>query len=147
MRRSKHSEDNSHETAALGACRREESKLGKTRQKKIANKIITCRRRKGIAYVGIDLHKRNAQIAAADERGKALTNRNTPHTRETIRYGAIYLPKRTKYVIEFSSVWESMYHYMTEELGLNVIVSNPYMMLLIAKSKKTDKVDVVVLAG
>ena len=28
-----------------------------------------------------------------------------------------------------------------QELGLNVIVSNPYMTLLIAKSKKTDKVD------
>ena len=100
-----------------------------------------------MVYVGIDLHKKNAQIAAADERGKILMNRKIPHTREAIRYETLHLPKHAKYVIESSSVWEGTYCYMTEELGLNVIVSNPYMTLLIAKSKKkTDKVDAAVLA-
>ena len=97
-------------------------------------------------YVGIDLHRKNAQMAAVGECGKILMNRKIPHTREAIRYEALHLPKHAKYVIESSSVWEGTYRYMTEELGLNVIVSNPYMTLLIAKSKKTDKVDAAVLA-
>ena len=100
-----------------------------------------------MVYVGIGLHKKNAQIAAADEREKILMNRKIPHTREAIRYEALHLPKHARYVIESSSVWEDTYRYMTEELGLDVIVSNPYMTLLIAKSKKkTDKVDAAVLA-
>ena len=97
-------------------------------------------------YVGIDLHKKNARMTAVDERGKILMNRKIPHTREVIRYEALHLPKHVRYAIESSSVWEDTYRYMTEELGLNVIVSNPYMTLLIAKSKKTDKVDAAVLA-
>ena len=96
-----------------------------------------------MVYVGIDLHKKSAQVAAADKREKSLMNRKIPHTRETIRYEASYLHKHAKYVIESSSVWEGTYRCMTEELGLDMIVSNPYTMLLIAKSKKkTDKADV-----
>ena len=57
------------------------------------------------------------------------------------------LPKHAKYVIESSSVWEETYRYMTEDLNLDVILSNPYTTLLIARSKKkTDKVDAAVLA-
>ena len=45
-----------------------------TSQKKIANKTITCYKRCMI-HVGIRLHKKNAQIAVADEYGKILMNR------------------------------------------------------------------------
>ena len=68
-------------------------------------------------------------------------------TREAIKAEADRLPKHAKYVIESSSVWEETYRYMAEDLDLDVILSNPYTTMLIAKSKKkTDKVDAVVLA-
>ena len=58
---SKHSEDDGHDATTLGTGCRKESNLEKARQKKIANKIITYRRRKDMIYVGIDLHKKNTQ--------------------------------------------------------------------------------------
>ena len=97
--------------------------------------------------VGLDLHKKTAQIAAMDKDGTVLFNRKIPHTREAIKAEVDRLPKHAKYVIESSSVWEETYRYMAEELGLDVILSNPYTTMLIAKSKKkTDKVDAAVLA-
>ena len=57
------------------------------------------------------------------------------------------MPKGSKYVIESSSVWEDVYHYMRNELGLDVVLSDPYKTKLIAESKKkTDKVDALILA-
>ena len=56
------------------------------------------------------------------------------------------LPKQIRYVMESSSVWIGTYRLMTEEMKLDVTLSNPRTTLLIAKSKKTDKVDAVVLA-
>ena len=57
------------------------------------------------------------------------------------------MPKDSKYVIESSSVWEDVYHYMRNELGLDVVLSDPYKTKLIAESKKkTDKVDALILA-
>ena len=98
-------------------------------------------------YVGMDLHKLTAQIAAMDKGGNVLFNRKIQHTLEAIEMEVDRLPKHAKYVIESSSVWEETYRYMTEDLNLDVILSNPYTTLLIAKSKKkTDKVDAAVLA-
>ena len=57
-----------------------------------------------MVYVGIGLHKKNAQIAASDERGKILMNRKIPHTREAIGHEARRLPKHARYVIESLSV-------------------------------------------
>ena len=51
-------------------------------------------------YVGIDLHKKNVQIAVVDERGKILTNRKILYTRESIRYEASHLPKHARYTAE-----------------------------------------------
>ena len=97
--------------------------------------------------VGLDLHKKTAQIAAMDKDGTVLFNRKIPHTREAIKAEVDRLPKHAKYVIESSSVWEETYRYMAEDLGLDVILSNPYTTMLIAKpKKKTDKVDAAVLA-
>ena len=97
--------------------------------------------------VGLDLHKKTAQVAAMDKDGTVLFNRKIPHTREAIKVDVDRLPKHAKYVIESSSVWEETYRYMAEDLGLDVILSNPYTTMLIAKSKKkTDKVDAAVLA-
>ena len=57
------------------------------------------------------------------------------------------MPPNAKYVLESSSVWRETYRLMTEDMGLDVILSNPYRTKIIAESKKkTDKVDARILA-
>ena len=49
--------------------------------------------------------------------------------------------------MESSSIWYRIFRYMTDELGLDVILSNPYQTKAIAASKKkTDKIDARILA-
>ena len=49
--------------------------------------------------------------------------------------------------METSSVWYGLYMFMTEKLGLNVVVSNPYQTKVIyTAKKKTDKVAAITLA-
>ena len=56
-------------------------------------------------------------------------------------------PKNAKYVLESSSVWYGVYRKLVGDLGLDVILSNPYLTRLIAKSKKkTDRFDAHALA-
>ena len=115
--------------------------------KENANKIITLRRRRGMLYAGLDVHKMSIQVAVLDAKGTILLNERIAHTPEAVRGMAGRLPAHTRYVMESSSVWEGTYRLMTEEMGLDVTLSNPLTTLLIAKSKKkTDKVDAVVLA-
>ena len=45
-------------------------------------------------------------------------------------------PKNAKYVLESSSVWYGIYQKLVGDLGLDVVLSNPYLTRLIAKSKK-----------
>ena len=120
---------------------------GKPAKRKNANKIITLLERKDMLYAGLDVHRDTIQAAVLDGDGKILTNQKIPHTPESVRDMAGRLPKHTRYVMESSSVWEGTYRLMTEEMKLDVTLSNPRTTLLIAKSKKkTDKVDAVVLA-
>ena len=57
------------------------------------------------------------------------------------------LPKDAKYVLESSSVWYGVYRKLTVDLGLNVVLSNPYLTRLIAASKKkTGRFDARALA-
>ena len=98
-------------------------------------------------YAGLDVHKKTIQVAVMDAKKEILMNQKIPHTPEAVRSLASRLPSHVRYVMESSSVWEGTYRLMTENLGLDVTLSNPYTTLLIAKSKKkTDKVDAVVLA-
>ena len=98
-------------------------------------------------YAGLDVHKMSIQVAVLDAKGTILLNERIAHTPEAVRGMAGRLPAHTRYVMESSSVWEGTYRLMTEEMGLDVTLSNPLTTLLIAKSKKkTDKVDAVVLA-
>ena len=56
-------------------------------------------------------------------------------------------PKNAKYVLGSSSVWYGVYRKLAGNLGLDVILSNPYLTRLIAKSKKkTDRFDAHALA-
>ena len=51
-------------------------------------------------------------------------------------------PKNAKYVLESSSVWYGVYLKLAWDLGLDVILSNPYLTRLITKSKKkTNRFD------
>ena len=57
-------------------------------------------------------------------------------------------PKNAKYVLESSSVWYGVYRKLAGDLGLDVVLSNPYLTRLIAKSKKkTDRFDAHALAN
>ena len=94
---------------------------------------------------GLDVHRDTIQAAVFDGDGKILINQKIPHAPESVRDMTGRLPKQTRYV-ESSSVWMGTYRLMMEEMKLDVTLSNPRTTLLIAKSKKTDKVDALVLA-
>ena len=116
-------------------------------QKASVNEIITPDRKDDMVYVGLDLHKKTIQIAAVDDSGTGLMNKKIQNTREALAGETSKTPSNSKYVIESSSVWEEVYRHMRNDLGLDVVLSDPYKTRLIAESKKTtDKVDVLVLA-
>lgn len=101
----------------------------------------------GPVFVGVDLHKEFLQVAVVDSEGELLLNKRVENTKEDIRKEFSMYPKNAKYVIESSSVYRAVYRFMTEEIGLDVVLSNPYQTWLIAKSKKkTDKRDAHMLA-
>ena len=136
------------ESAGSGTARTEDGPCRTVGKRKNANKIITYRKRRGMLYAGLDVHKKTIQVAVLDGKRRILLNQKITHTPEAVQGMTDRLPPHTKYVMESSSVWEATYRFMTETLGLDVTLSNPHTTLLIAKSKKkTDKVDAVVLAG
>ena len=98
-------------------------------------------------FVGIDLHKVFLQVAVVDSEGNLLLSKRVENTFDDIQKEFSQYPKGAKYVIESSSVWRAVYRFMTETMGLDVVLSNPYRTWLIAKSKKkTDKRDARALA-
>ncbi len=98
-------------------------------------------------YVGIDLHKEFMQVSAMDAGGNELLNEKVPAIKEYIRKFFRIFPKNAKCVMESSSVWYGIFRYMTDELKMDVILSNLYQTKAIAASKKkTDKIDARILA-
>ncbi len=89
-----------------------------------------------MVYVGLDLHKETVQIAAVDDSGTKLMNKKIQNTREALADETYKIPSNSKYVIESSSVWEEVYRHMRNDLGLDVVLSDPYKTRLIAESKK-----------
>ena len=53
--------------------------------KENANKIITLRRRRGMLYAGLDVHKMSIQVAVLDAKGTILLNERIAHTPEAVR--------------------------------------------------------------
>ena len=94
-----------------------------------------------MVYAGLDLHKKTIQIAAVDDSGTGIMNKKIQNTREALAGETSKIPSNSKYVIESSSVWEAVYRHMRNDLGLDVVLSDPYKTRLIAESKKTDKAD------
>ena len=98
-------------------------------------------------FVGIDLHKVFMQVAVMDSTGNILRNDRVECNYKTVKKEFSKIPADAKYVLESSSVWYGMYRFLTNNLHLDVTLSNPLATKLIAKSKKkTDKVDAVSLA-
>lgn len=100
-------------------------------------------------YVGLDVHKNTIQISVMNQDGEELSNASISNTKESIQgaLGGLSGMDNVKLVMESSSVWKAPFHMMRDEMGLDVMLSNPYTTKLIATSKKkTDKVDAHILA-
>ena len=112
------------------------------------NKIITPESSNGVIHVGIDVHKKFLQVAAVDDSGTVLLNERTGTDHAGVKKFFSQFPKdTTRCVMESSSVWYGLFRYMTDTLGFDVILSNPYQTKAIAASKKkTDRIDARILA-
>ncbi len=99
-------------------------------------------------YVGIDVHKNSLYVTAIDEDDNILLDKRIMTNHYSVAETFKQFPAdKTRYVMESSSVWYGLYRYMTDELGFDVVLSNPYQTKAIAASKKkTDKVDSKILA-
>ena len=116
------------------------------RIRKHPNEIITPDRKDDMVYIGLDLHKKTIQIAAVDDSGTELMNKKIQNAREALAGEISKIPSNSKYVIESLSVWEEVYRHRRNELGLGMVLSDPYKTRPIAESKKADKVDALMLA-
>ncbi len=99
-------------------------------------------------YVGIDVHKNSLYVTAIDEDDNILLDKRIMTNHYSVAETFKQFPvDKTHYVMESSSVWYGLYRYMTDELGFDLVLSNPYQTKAIAASKKkTDKVDSKILA-
>ena len=96
---------------------------------------------RGSVFVGIDLHKVFLQVAVVDANGILLFNGRVANNRGSIHETFSRFPAGTRCVIESSSVWLGVFRLM-QEMGMSVVLSNPYKTRLIAKSRdKTDSND------
>jgi transposase len=100
-------------------------------------------------FVGMDLHKNYLQIALMDKKGKVLRNSRIDNNLKHITrfFESINSSEKPLVVMESSSVWYNIYHHLSEERKLDVVLSNPIKTRAIASAKiKTDKLDAVKLA-
>ena len=111
------------------------------------NKKITPKKKDSMLYVGMDVHKATIQVAAMDAAGNIVLETNIKADRNSVDRLLSKIPKGSKFVIESSSVYRWIYDHMADDLGLDVVISNPFLTKAIAASKKkTDKTDARVLA-
>ncbi len=122
-------------------------KIRKSPSKRTVPKKQIRDKAENIMYVGIDLHKKFHQVAVMNNKGKITRNEKIENTQQAIRQMFSKIPLSASIVMESSSVWYGVYRFMTDVLGYKVVLSNPYLTKAIAASKKkTDKIDVAVLA-
>ncbi len=138
-----------HSTKIDGDKHAGRSKESSTKPKTDGNThIIRLPKRIKMIYVGIDAHKKFLQIAAVDEKGKLLLNERVINEHRYVKEFFAQFPRdKTKCVVESSSVWQGLFRYIRDDLGFDIILSNPYQTKAIASSKKkTDKADAKILA-
>jgi transposase len=93
------------------------------------------------------LHKKTLQIEIQNPDGNVISNSKVQNTPATIRRAFAAIPQGARCVIESSSVWYEVFRFIRDDLGYEVILSNPAQTKAIASSKKkTDKVDAHILA-
>ncbi len=90
----------------------------------------------------MNLYKKFLQVVAVDQEGNLLMNKRVENDFKIIEPEFSAFPKNVRYVLESSSVRYGVYQKLVGDLDLDVVLSNPYLTCLIAKSKKkTDRLD------
>ena len=101
-------------------------------------------------YVGIDVHKKLCQAAVLNEDGELLDQIRFLNKKEEIKDFAFKLltfRDDVKAVVESTGNLWIQIHDILENIGIDVVLSNPTKTRLIAEAKnKTDKVDAKTLA-
>jgi len=98
-------------------------------------------------HIGVDLHKKNLQVAVLSNTGDLLDMRKLSNNdKELVKEYFSRFPEETPVVVEATNGWEWLSDLLEEE-GLEVKLANPHKVKLIAESTiKTDKIDATTLA-
>jgi transposase len=97
-------------------------------------------------HVGVDLHKRQAQVAVVDEEGQVLSNCRVACDQESMRGFFEQLGEPAQVVMEATSNWYWLCD-LLEEMEIPVSLSHPLKTKAIASARiKTDKIDAATLA-
>jgi len=98
-------------------------------------------------HIGIDLHKKNMQVAVLNNEGEVLDMRKLSNNdKEVLQEYFSGFPKETPVAVESTTGWEWLSDLLEEE-ELEVKLANPHKVKLIAEATiKTDKIDAETLA-
>ncbi len=97
-------------------------------------------------HVGVDLHKRRAQVAVVDGGGQIVTNCRVACDRESMRGFFEQLGEPARVVMEATSNWYWLCD-LLEEMEIPVSLSHPLKTKAIASARiKSDKIDAATLA-
>ena len=95
-----------------------------------------------VLYVGLDVHRRRTQVAAVDEDGHELFNRNVPNDVEKLGDVLVGFEPGTPVVFEATYGWG-----LLAEMGFEAHLAHPAACKAIASAQlKNDKVDARTLA-
>ena len=101
----------------------------------------------GKRYLGIDLAKKESQLAVLDEQGEQVCQKRFATTRENIILLANELTNDDLVALEVTTNAISISRLLRDNSDAELILSNPIKTKLIAQAKvKTDKIDARVLA-
>ena len=85
----------------------------------------TKTKRRPSAYVEIDLHKKTLQIEVQDSQENVMYNKKIRNTALSIRREFACIPRDVRCIIESSSVWYEVFRFIRDDLGYEMILSNP----------------------
>jgi transposase len=97
-----------------------------------------------VLYVGLDVHRRRTQVAAVDDEGHELFNRNVPNDLEKLGDVLDGFEPGTPVVFEATYGWAWLAE-LLDEMGFEAHLAHPAACLASARLKN-DKVDARTLA-